>query len=114
MPRLLTLALLLVFIFARGQNTETDSLLRLLRTLPEGERRVQVLEGLSYAYLSADPDSSLRFAQEGLVLARKINYPKGESLCTNALGNVYFHVGDYPKSLEAYFSTLKIEEGLKI
>ncbi|MCW3119184.1 MAG: multi-sensor signal transduction histidine kinase, partial [Chitinophagaceae bacterium] len=113
MRRFLVIAVCCLCGIAVGQNTETDSLKKLLNKPIEGTQRVQVLEGLSYAYLSAFPDSALQYAQEGLELAEKINYPKGQALCTNALGNVYFHVGDYPRSLELYFKSLQIEEGLK-
>src|SRR6476660_886733 len=97
----------------QGQNTETDSLKKLLRTLPESPQRVLVLEGLSYAYVSAYPDTALQYALKGLELAQKINDPIGEAYCTNALGNVYFGVGDYPKALEMYLQSLKMKEGLK-
>ena len=104
MPELKKLIMFLLLInivhSIQGQNTETDSLKKLLRTLPESPQRVLVLEGLSYAYVSAYPDTALQYALKGLELAQKINDPIGEAYCTNALGNVYFGVGDYPKALE--------------
>jgi len=74
---------------------------------------VIILEGLSYAYLSAYPDTALQFAMEGLELAKKIDDRRGEALCINALGSVYFNVGDYPKALEMYLRYLKLKENLK-
>ena len=62
-----------------GQNTETDSLKKVLDTASEGPGRVLVLEGLSYAYVSAYPDTALQYALEGLQLAQKINDPIGEA-----------------------------------
>ena len=97
----------------QGQNTETDSLKKLLNTISESPERVLVLEGLSYAYVSSYPDTALQYALEGLQLAQKINDPVGEAYCTNALGNVYFGVGDYPKALEMYLQSLKMREPLK-
>jgi len=107
--------LLLVYVVnsIQAQNTETDSLKKLLLTVKESPERVLVLEGLSYAYLSAYPDTSLQYATEGLQLAQKIDDPVGEAYCTNALGNVYFGVGDYPKALEMYLQSLKMKEALK-
>jgi two-component system, NtrC family, sensor kinase len=98
---------------AAAQNTETDSLKKLLATGIEDTKRVSVLESLSYAYLSSYPDSALQFATEGLQLAQKINYRAGEAICINALGNVYFHFGDNARALEMYLEYLKIKEELK-
>ena len=96
-----------------GQNTETDSLKKLLATTSESPQRVLILEGLSYAYVSAFPDTALQYALEGLQLAQKINDSVGEAYCTNTLGMVYFGVGDYPKALEMYLQSLKMKERLK-
>jgi tetratricopeptide (TPR) repeat protein len=106
---------LLIFFSLAGfaQNTETDSLKRLLPTMPEGPQRVLLLENLSYAYVSAFPDTALIYALEGLELAKKNKKKKGEAYCTNALGNVYFGVGDYPMALEMYLTSLRMKETMK-
>src|SRR5215212_6026307 len=114
MKKLLMLLVLLYNThFLKGQNTEADSLKKLLTTLSESPQQVLVLEGLSYAYVSAYPDTALQYALEGLQLAQKIDDLKGEAYCTNALGNVYFGVGDYPKALEMYLKSLQMKERLK-
>ena len=97
----------------QAQNTEADSLKKLLKTLGEVPERVLVLEGLSYAYVSAYPDTALLYAMQGLQLAQKIGDRRGEAYCTNALGNVYFSVGDYPKALEMYLQSIRMKEQLK-
>src|SRR5688572_21921056 len=91
---------------ASGQNAETDSLKRRLAGPLLDTTRVYVLESLSYAYLSSYPDSALQFALDGMKLAEQINFLKGEAICTNALGNVYFSVGDYPNALQMYLKYL--------
>jgi two-component system, NtrC family, sensor kinase len=114
MKKMILLLLLLYIVHSiHGQNTETDSLKKVMDTATEGPGRVLTLEGLSYAYVSAYPDTALQYALAGLELAQKINYPIGEAYCTNALGNVYFSIGDYPKALEMYLQSLKMKEGLK-
>jgi signal transduction histidine kinase len=107
------LLLFMAFCFVtvtKAQNEETDSLKKLLNTTKESSERVVILEGLSYAYLSAYPDTALQYAIQGLQLAQEINDRQGEYLCTEALANVYFHVGDYTKALELYLQCLKIKE----
>jgi len=100
------------FFVAQAQNTETDSLKRLLIITKEDTSRVLIYEGLSYAYQYAYPDTAFHYALKGLQLARKINDPKGEAYCINALGNVYYTTGDYNKALETYLQALKIRERL--
>ena len=81
---------------------ETDSLKRQLAVEKEDQKRVDILESLSYAYLSSYPDTSLQYAVQGLEVSEKINFLRGKAICTNALGNVYFHKGDNAKALEMY------------
>src|SRR5690349_22303021 len=112
--RILILAALILFcITAKAQNTETDSLKRLFPVTEDGAKRINILEGLSYAYLSSYPDTALKYALEGLQLTKDIDNRKGEAICINALGNVYFHIGDNAKALEYYLEYLKIKEELK-
>ncbi len=95
-----------------AQNTETDSLKKLLLVTDDEKKRVGILEGLSYAFLSSYPDTALQYAMEGLELAQKIKFRKGEAICLNALGNVYFHTGDNVKALQLYHDYLQIKEEL--
>jgi tetratricopeptide (TPR) repeat protein len=100
------------FSFAMSQTTETDSLKKRLSVTTEDTSRVMMLEDLSYAYGFSYPDSALQYALEGLHLAQNIKFLKGEAYCINALGNVYFNAGNYPKSLQMYLRSLQIREKL--
>ena len=113
MKKLICLCMLLCNIAAsHAQSTETDSLKQVLATAKEDTTRVLVLEGLSFAYQYSYPDTALHYALQGLQLAKKINFLKGEGYCINALGNVYFDIGNYPRALELYLQALKIRERL--
>jgi two-component system NtrC family sensor kinase len=96
-----------------SQNVEADSLKRLLTTTTNDADKIQILEGLSYAYLSTSPDIALKFANEGLELARKTKNIKGQAICLLALGNVFHTVGDYVKSLEMNFKAIELKQTLK-
>ena len=113
MRKLFFFAAFLIAVTAKAQNRETDSLKKLLAITEDGPKRINLLEGLSYAYLDSHPDTSLKYALEGLQLAKDIDHRKGEAICINALGNVYFHIGDNAKALEFYLEYLKIKEELK-
>jgi signal transduction histidine kinase len=96
-----------------AQNSEIDSLKKALVVEKDDKSRVFTLESLSFAYLSSHPDTALKYALQGLQLAQQIKYPKGEMACTNALGNVYFSIGEYPKALEKYLQYLEMKEKAK-
>ncbi|HVX25786.1 MAG TPA: tetratricopeptide repeat protein [Parafilimonas sp.] len=106
-------ALLFICCLTQAQTAEIDSLKNLLAVTEDGPKRVNILEGLSYTYLSSSPDTALKYALQGLQLAKDIGHRKGEAICINALGNVYFHIGDNAKALEYYLEYLKIKEELK-
>ena len=113
MKPLLLLALFFCILKTSAQNVETDSLKNALSVEDDNIKRVSLLEGLSYAYLASYPDTALLYATQGFELANKINYRKGEAICLDALGNVYFHVGNNAKALELYFKYLALKEELK-
>ncbi|MDB5000855.1 MAG: multi-sensor signal transduction histidine kinase [Mucilaginibacter sp.] len=96
-----------------AQNSEIDSLKKALVVEKDDKSRVFTLESLSFAYLSSHPDTALKYALQGLQLAQQIKYAKGEMACTNALENVYFNIGEYPKALEKYLQYLEMKEKAK-
>ena len=101
------------FVNAFSQNVKVDSLMTLLAHATDDVKKVEILEDLSYSYLSTSPDIAMKFATEGLELARKNNDIRGQSICTLALGNVYHSVGDYVKSLEMNLQAIRLKEMLK-
>src|SRR6516225_552425 len=90
-----------------AQNVETDSLKKELAATNDDTKRVTIMESLSYAYLSSYPDTALQYALKGLQLAQNIKYLKGEAICINAIGNVYFYTGENAKALEMYLRYLE-------
>ncbi|HEX5150619.1 MAG TPA: ATP-binding protein [Parafilimonas sp.] len=110
---LLSILALCYVVCVTAQNVETDSLKRSLSETSDDRKRVYVLEALSYAYLSSYPDTALEYALRGLRLAQDIKFLKGQATCVNAIGNVYFNVGDNAKALEMFLQYLKLKESLK-
>src|SRR4051794_22916285 len=77
-----------------------DSLKQSLSASGEDSNRVLVLNQLTYTILFSKPDSAMYYAQEGLKLARLINYPKGQVFCNTDIGAVWWILGDYAKADE--------------
>lgn len=103
----------LTCLFGLAQAETIDSLKKKLAVAKEDYNGVMSFESLSYAFLSSQPDSALYYAQQGLALAQRIGSVSGEASCLIALGNVYFHFGDYTQSLEMYLQAVHKKETLK-
>ncbi|HEY5533894.1 MAG TPA: tetratricopeptide repeat protein [Ignavibacteria bacterium] len=91
-----------------AQAPQVDSLNKLLAATKEDTVKVMVLVKLSFYDQSFE--HGLKTAQEGLELARKIKYEKGEADCLHQLANQYWSISNYPIALDYYLDALKIFE----
>ncbi|HMK05627.1 MAG TPA: tetratricopeptide repeat protein [Ferruginibacter sp.] len=96
--------------FLNAQPNRIDSLKQLLQKEEEDTSRVLLLNQLSDAYLQSKPDTTLLLSQEGLSLARKIGFDKGEAQSLTIIGNAYNILGNYLKALENLFQASNIYE----
>jgi tetratricopeptide (TPR) repeat protein len=71
---------------------------------------VEPLRQLSLQLQATRPDSALIYAQQGLELARKFSFKKGEANCMNRLGVVLWKNGKYDQALSFLLNSLKIRE----
>ena len=99
-----------LFHTAFGQIKEIDSLNRLLALAKEDTAKVQVLVALSFYDQSFE--NGLRLAQQGLELAKKINYKKGEAQSLHQIANQFSFVNNFPLALHYLIESLKIKEQL--
>lgn len=112
--------LLLVCLFfgghSFGQSGENiEHLLGELKNTQASPGRVDILVKLSIAHWNVDPVKARGFADQGLQLARKLNYQKGVIRSFNSIGAIYRRSGDYHRALECYYKILRMCEkmGLK-
>src|SRR6476469_6704264 len=96
-----------------GQNAETDSLKNLLEKTPPDTNRVRILLAYAETYYFTKPDTCLQLAQQGLKLARSLNFFDGESVALNYCGEALRFLGDYPGALTMQFEALRIYHKLK-
>lgn len=85
-----------------------DSLNKLLAHTKEDTVRVEVLVKLSFYEPSFQ--RAMTLTQEGLALAQKIKYEKGEGDCLHQMGNNYWTISNFPMALHNYLEALKIME----
>ncbi len=109
------LAFLLSLAYSTGfsQNlaqTEIDSMKHELAIGTEDTSRVMALNGLGNAYKFSKPDSAMYYAQEALILSRKIKYPKGEAQSLHWMGLTLHSVGSYPRAMEMELKAMRIAE----
>jgi len=97
---------------AQSRAAEIDSLTHELAIATADTSRVLIMTTLAIVYQSYNPDSSIHYAQQALILARKINYPKGEFWALFRLGFTLGMVGNYPRALEMQLKALRIAEKL--
>ncbi|HUS03893.1 MAG TPA: tetratricopeptide repeat protein [Chitinophagaceae bacterium] len=97
-----------LFTLGTQAQLNTDSLKNLLVSAKEDSSKVLLLCLLSFN--SWDTDSCLKWDNEALKLARKINFTIGEAKSLNQFGNDLLGSANYSKALEYYLQALKINE----
>src|SRR5688572_2963999 len=96
-----------------GQNTEVDSLIKLLEKAPADTNRVKLILDIANRLYFYKPDLSLEFSEKALKLARDLNYNNGIVISLNQAGESYRLTGDYPKALQSQLQALEISRELK-
>ena len=96
-----------------AQNKTTDSLFQLLAAAKDDTSKVILLATIASTYSYSKPDSTMLIAEQGIKIARKINFKKGEISCLRLTGSFFANTGNYPKALEIYLQVLKIAEESK-
>jgi len=110
MKKTATLTLLLFTLFtAAAQKKHIDTLRLALSKAQTDTTRFEALRLLSNAYYLSNPDSTIIFAQQGYLLAKKNNWALNQSKCLNGMANGYGTLGDYVKAISFYLKALRID-----
>ncbi|HAS42795.1 MAG TPA: hypothetical protein DCS93_20100 [Microscillaceae bacterium] len=95
------------------KNAEKDSLLQILRTLPEDTNKVNVLNRLSY--IIADRNNvreAIKFGERALKVANKLNFKKGALFAESNLGYAYRISKVFDKAIYHQNYVLKIASNI--
>jgi len=90
------------------QQRKIDSLYTVLKTTKADTNRINILYYLSDAFYNTEPYKAIEYANQGLTLSNKIAYKKGISICLNALGHSYYHLGKFDTALIYFEKSFKI------
>jgi signal transduction histidine kinase len=109
----ISIAAFLIFIVTTvGAQPLIDSLKIKLSLSKPDTNRVLILSSLAISYLQTNVDSSLKYSQEGVILARKLKFKSGEADCLRRSGIAYFNQGRYPEALDFFQKSLSISESI--
>ena len=118
MPRLLLVLLLLLAYspaFAQSKTGQAylDSLLAELPRAKPDTNRVKLLNMISNQSANLNPNEGINYANQSLVLARRLTWKKGMAYAYVILGKNYTAKIEFPKALASQLSGLKIAEEIK-
>jgi serine phosphatase RsbU (regulator of sigma subunit) len=96
---------------AKQGQAKIDSLLTVLKRTKEDTNKVNLLYNISDNYETiGEYDKGIQYGNQGVTLAQRIGYKKGEAKCYNIIGYIYQDQSDYPKAFIYYTKSLKILE----
>ncbi|GGG50292.1 tetratricopeptide repeat-containing sensor histidine kinase [Hymenobacter glacieicola] len=107
---LLGLLLLLTGPAAWAQSPQTRALHQALRRAPTDTARVLLLADLAATYRYSRFDSVQWYARQGLDLARRIGYHKGEGRCLSRIALLLGERGNLPQALRVDLQALRLNE----
>ena len=112
MRRALILPLpLLMILCSFGQDLHyIDSLRNILNRGGSDTARTDALYQISHEFINVNADSCIHYARQGLSLAKKINYKKGQNFCMDYLAVGLVIKGNYTNSLPLFFEALQEAE----
>lgn len=95
---------------ATAQSPQTAPLRRALAQATSDTSRVLLLADLSASYRYSRFDSVRHYALQGLRLARRIGYTKGEGRCLSRIGILIGERGNLPAALRTNLQALQLNE----
>ena len=115
--KLITFAIIFILIsnnaISQPMRASIDSLEKQLAVVPKTDTtRVLLLKQLGEQHILSNPAIARRYFQEGLSLARNLNFRRGEADCLRWTGNVLKRGGQYPEALDNFLKALKISESI--
>lgn len=96
--------------FVRAQSPQTPALRRTLAQADSDTARVLLLANLSATFRYSRYDSVQYYARQGLALARRIGYPKGEGRCLSRLALLQAERGNLPQALRTDLRALALHQ----
>lgn len=94
------------------QSSKIDSLIEFIRIEKPDTVKVTLMDDLCWEYMYTDPEQSISYAKEALVLARKLNFPRGEGKLLNTLGVIHANFANYQNAMKYYNEAIHVREAI--
>ncbi len=91
-----------------------DSIALELSKAKDDTIKIKLLADMSLVGGTINPDLGIKYGQQSLDLAKKLDWEKGTAWANVRLGSNFDAKADFSKALECYFTALKIFEGAGI
>lgn len=93
-----------------AQQSLSDSLEQRLAKPLSDTTRVLLLDQLGRSLMYSKPFEAIQFAQDGLQLARKTGYKRGEARILNRIGTILRITGNYAQALAAHLESVQVAQ----
>lgn len=105
----------LIQIAAAQNPADVDSLVNILndKSKTDDSNRVKTILNLANILIYTNPDSSMKYSEDALQIAKKLKWQKGIALSLRQQGYVYYVSSDYVKAMDYCIQALKVAEGMK-
>lgn len=100
------------FSYCFSQDKQTDSLLILLKEAKEDTVKINILNGLSAAFLNTSPEEAINYATQAKELSQAASYTEGLAYALKNIGIVHFIKADYIQTLTNWNESLKQFESI--
>lgn len=77
-----------------------------LQALPDDTMKVLYFFRVGWDTAYSNLSLGMDYLQEGLIVAKRINYLRGKAMCCNGIGATYNDMGEYDKALDAHIEGL--------
>jgi signal transduction histidine kinase len=91
-----------------AQTSAIDSLRRHLATLPADTNRVNALDELCWQLSNSDLPQAMAYGKQGLALAERLHFRRGQLKCLNDLGNCASYANDFPAGTRYFLAALRL------
>ena len=95
------------------QQTQTDSLKKIVETTQDDSVKASSLFNLSKLYYTYDQDTAILYGKEAIAIANRNGLKKIEANALNIIGVSYLIQADYESSLSTHLEALGIRENLQ-
>lgn len=93
-----------------SQNAQFDSLKNELNNIKDDKAKTKLLNKIGHLYHALNPQEGLKYARQAIELSQKKDLKLEMANAYLIIGECYYILSDYPKSLENYQISLKIHE----